>query len=104
MKNYIAMLAAIIAILALALCGCARFTTTQTDQSYEKGQPTRAITTRAATWTFFDSSSQLANFKASQTDKTQTASVGSLSQSATSTNVVEGLKYVSDIAKTLSGH
>jgi hypothetical protein len=75
--------------------GCARFSTTQTDYSYGPVTnnaivtyaPTRKITTRVKAWTAFDSSSQLSQFKASQTDKTQGASVGSLSQSSTSTNV-----------------
>lgn len=68
---------------AFALVGCARFSTKQTDQSYDDtGKPQRAITTKVTATTFWASSSQLANFKASQTDKTQGANVGSLNQSA----------------------
>jgi len=70
----------------LALTGCARFTTTQNDTSYENGQPTRTITTRATASTFYESGSALANFKAGQTDKSQTATVGSLNQTSSSTN------------------
>ncbi len=65
---------------SLSLAGCARFTTTQIDTSYAEGKPQRTITTRASASTICASSSALANFKASQTDKTQAATVGSLSQ------------------------
>lgn len=60
--------------------GCARFQTTQTDTSYEKGVPLRTITTKATATTFFEAKSALASFKATQTDKTQSASVGALNQ------------------------
>ncbi|MEI7733723.1 MAG: hypothetical protein WCO56_29430 [Verrucomicrobiota bacterium] len=59
--------------------GCARFSTTQTDTSYENGRPAREITTHATASTIFAGKSVLANWKASQTDKTQGASVGNLS-------------------------
>ena len=70
----------------IALTGCARFKTIQTDTSYEQGKPVRSITTKATSTTFFDSKSALASFKASQTDKTQSASVGSLNQETSGTN------------------
>lgn len=94
----------ILLILPLLAFGCARFSTTQTDYSYDtKGTPSRKITTKASATTFFDATSALAKFKASQTDKNQTATVGGLDQSVTSTNlsgifeavgrgVVQGLK------------
>ena len=69
--------------------GCARFATTQTDLSYENGQPQRALTTKAAAFTFFSARSQLTNWKASQTDKTQGATVGSLTQESSATNLVD---------------
>jgi len=74
----------------LALAGCASFSTTQEDLSYEEGSqtPTRKITTRVKVATFWDSNSQLAQSKATQTDKTQSASLGSLNQTATSSNIV----------------
>ena len=65
---------------ALLFVGCARFTTTQTDASYEQGKIVRQVTTRATAHTLFEAKSSLAQFKASQTDKTQTATVGSLTQ------------------------
>lgn len=74
--------------LAVLATGCANFATTQTDESYEKGQLVRRITTKASATTVIESKSALANFKASQTDKTQTASVGSLSQESNATNTV----------------
>ncbi len=69
--------------------GCARFSTTQTDISYDAktGTKIRQITTQAKAGTFYDSKSALANFKASQTDKTQSASVGSLTQESSGTNL-----------------
>ncbi len=77
------------ALCLILLSGCARFSTRQTDISTtnEYGQPKRTITTTATATTFWDSSSALAKFKANQTDKSQSASVGTLDQTATSTNV-----------------
>lgn len=66
--------------------GCAQFTTTQTDVS-----PERTITTKATAWTFATSRSALANFKASQTDKTQSATVGALTQESSTTNLAANL-------------
>lgn len=76
MKRY----AAIGIILAGLATSCARFTTVQTDTSVGPDGTERTITTRAAASTFFASKSALANWKATQTDKTQGASVGSLTQ------------------------
>lgn len=89
-------------LLLSALCGCARFGTTQTDISYDsKGNKQREITTHASTCTLFDSTSKLTNFKASQTDKTQSAVVGALEQSASGTNFVQSLKEVKEIIQAL---
>lgn len=75
-------------LLASALLGCARFSTTQTDISYDsQGKPQRSITTRASAHTLFSAKSQLTNWKATQTDKTQGATVGGLSQESTGTNI-----------------
>lgn len=71
--------------LLLVLPGCARFSTTQTDNSYENGEQVRQITTKASAYTFWASKSALATWKATQSDKTQGASVGGLSQSADAT-------------------
>lgn len=90
----------------LPIVGCARFGTKQTDYSYDPttGQLIRAITTKAASYTCFESKSKLATWQASQTDKSQTAKVGDLTQEggpgtnttklaeAVATGVVNGLK------------
>lgn len=95
----------ILIIGAIALCGCARFGTTQTDNSYgPDGKIQRSITTHASTYTFFDSNSKLSSFKASQTDKTQSASVGSIEQGSSGTNFVQSLKEVKEIIQALPTH
>ena len=89
----------LILLMAFALCACARFSTKQTDISYDNGNtnnPSREITTKAAAWTFFSGKSALTNWKATQTDKTQGASVGSLVQEGGQTN------QVSDIIKAVT--
>lgn len=91
----------VLAFTSLFAVGCASFSTTQTDLSYEDGKPQRQITTRASASTFFTSKSQLANFKATQTDKTQGASVGSLTQEASGTNAVRALELMSEIMKSV---
>jgi uncharacterized membrane protein (UPF0182 family) len=83
--------APLVILAGLAACcvagtACARFTTTQTDISYENGIPARQITTKAQAYTLIESKSTLASFKATQTDKTQSASVGSLAQESNATN------------------
>ena len=90
-------------IVALGLgTGCARFTTRQQDISYDtNGTPTRAVSTRASAYTFWEADSKLSQFKALQTDKTQSASVGSLDQSAGSTNTVAALHAIVQILNTL---
>lgn len=88
----------LLSIAALLLtCGCARFTTVQTDVS-----PERTITTRASAWTLGTSKSALANFKASQTDKTQGASVGALSQETSGTNAVAALGHLESILRLIA--
>lgn len=92
-----------IGLLMLALVGCARFTTHQTDTSTtdKDGKISRTITTKATSTTLFEANSALANFKAAQTDKTQSASVGSLNQAASSTNAVnEAASFLGTLIKT----
>jgi len=83
----------IIAGLLLILCqGCARFSTTQTDTSYdEQAKPARTITTKVSATTFFTAKSDLAKFKALQTDKTQSAAVGALGQESTDPKLIEAV-------------
>lgn len=86
----------LILILAVALSGCATYTTRQTDIS-----PERTITTEVSVRTFWDSDSQLANSKATQTDKSQSAALGTLNQSSTSTNITEQLEILLKLAALL---
>jgi hypothetical protein len=106
MKSDLKRLGLIILALALPLLvmssGCARFTTTQQDITYVNGQPTRKITTRATAGTFYESQSALANFKASQTDKTQSATVGTLSQESGGTNTAATVQAVTELLKTIA--
>lgn len=90
-------------LLVLALTGCARFGTKQTDLSYDPatGKPLRTITTRASSYTFFSANSRLATWKAAQTDKSQGATVGGLEQSATGTNVAATLGAMADLLRAL---
>lgn len=63
----------------LLLVGCANFSTTQTDRRFnDDGTVSTEITTKAAARTFFAGKSALANWKATQTEKTQGAEVGKL--------------------------
>lgn len=86
-----------LALVAMTFTGCSHFTTTQKDLNYENGVPLREITTKASAFTFWDSRSALANFKASQTDKTQGASVGSLNQESSGTNTAATIKALVDL-------
>ncbi len=87
----------LILLLALSLSGCATYTTRQTDIS-----PERTITTEVSVRTFWDSDSQLANSKATQTDKSQSAALGALNQTSTSTNITEQLEILLKLAALLS--
>jgi hypothetical protein len=79
------------------MTGCARFNTTQIDErKAPDGQITKISTTVAAS-TLFTSRSQLANFKASQTEKSQGASVGALTQESSGTNAVRALEALDSI-------
>ena len=94
----------VLSFLLLALLvltsGCASFTTDQKDTSEDpKTGQSRTITTRAKATTFIAGKSALANWKASQTDKTQGASVGSLSQESDSASFVKALTDLLNAAK-----
>ncbi len=82
----------------VALVGCARFSTKQTEERYDNGQKTGEITTRVSATTFFEAKSALANFKASQTAATQSASVGALNQEASATNLTALLAVIVEAA------
>jgi hypothetical protein len=84
-------------ICALALVGCARFKTTQIDERRNPDGESTKIETHVSASTLFTSRSQLANFKASQTEKSQGASVGSLTQESSGTNAVRALEALDSI-------
>ena len=98
---------AVLVSLAL-LTGCARFGTTQIDRftNYDpdgKRTSTQEKITTAASYTFFDGRASLATWKATQTDKTQGASVGGLAQESNGTNAVETLREMNSLLRTLNG-
>lgn len=87
----------IICTLALVLlAGCSTYTTTQRDIS-----PDRTIETRVRVSTFWDSKSNLTKSEARQTDKSQSATLGSLAQESSSTNTLGQLKAVIQILELL---
>lgn len=86
----------------MVFVGCGSFSTTQHDRSYSPdGKPIREISTRVTARTFFDAKSSLAKFKAMQTDKTQSAVVGSLDTSTSGTNAIKALELMKDIVVAL---
>lgn len=94
--------ALIVTVLALSFTGCARFSTSQVENRVgEDGKLTGSIKTKVAAWTFFDSKSNLGQFEAMQTEKTQRARVGSLTQESNGTNAVAMLNALANIAAAL---
>lgn len=77
-------LLAALALLALALAGCATQRTTLTERVDAEGAYTK--TTEIQTRTFFDSKSELARLKTSSTDKTQSVGLDGLKQEASGSN------------------
>jgi len=80
----------------LLMCSCARFSTTQIDhrENVQTGEIT-TVTTKAASYTFFASTSRLASWKAEQSEDQQGAEVGDLNQESTATNLVDITESVS---------
>lgn len=76
-------------IAGFAATGCARFSTVQKEV---RTDATVTITTTAKAWTFIQSESSLANWKATQSEGSQGAEVGSLQQSSDGTVVVDALR------------
>lgn len=94
---------AIILALTFLCAGCAGFKTVQKDISSttEDGIETRTITTTVSAYTFCSSNSKLTQSKAMQTDKTQGASLGSLEQSSTGTNIVNVIEAMTGLANAI---
>ena len=85
----------------LLLVGCARFNTKQYDKRYnERGEMATEISTKATATALF-SSKQLANWKASQTEKSQGATVGVEQQGAT--NAIAALNAIAEIVRAAGG-
>lgn len=92
----------IVFVAATMFSGCARFGTKQTDYSFsDDGKPLRKITTKAHSYTLFESKSSLATWQANQTDKTQGAKVGGLTQEAGGTNTAATLSALAELLKTI---
>lgn len=83
----------LLTITAALLTGCATFKTKQTDETTinPDGTEVRKITTEAAAGTFAAGKSALATWKANQTDKSQGASVGGLSQESDASNLAKAI-------------
>jgi hypothetical protein len=90
----------ILASLAVVICGCSSFKTIQNETRNET-EGIVQITTTVKAHTFFDSKSGLSNFKASQSEKTQGASVGSLVQESDGTNAVKALEQLNLLLQRL---
>jgi len=84
-------------IACAALCGCAHFTTKQEEV---RNDATTTITTKVSAYTLFSSKSELAKFKATQSNASQSAEVGSLNQQG-GTNAVAVLEKIAEIVKAL---
>ena len=81
-------------IWALSLVGCSSFRTVQIDERTDPNGEKTKITTKASSRTFFDSKSNLAKWKATQTERSQGAEVGNLSQESHGTNVASLVEAV----------
>lgn len=77
----------------LVSAGCATFKTKQTDETTinPDGTEVRKITTEAEAGTFAAGKSNLASWKANQTDKSQGASVGGLAQESDASNLAKAI-------------
>ncbi len=87
------------ALSLIGLAGCASFKTIQTEAVSKDG--VKLTTTRVTARTLFDAKSDLAKFKAFQSDKTQSATVGALGQEASGTNAVAMLEAMARLAAAL---
>ncbi len=84
---------------SLVFSGCASFKTIQTESVGKDGS--KLVVTRVAARTLFDAKSDLAKFKAFQSDKTQSATVGALGQETTGTNAILMMDRFVELAKAL---
>lgn len=98
-----AVMVAFAILVTTIMVGCASFSTAQVEERFDPdtGRRTGIISTKVGANTLFDSKSALANFRASQSEKTQSANVGSLSQEANSTNAVLMLQAMAQLISAL---
>jgi hypothetical protein len=89
--------------LLLLASGCARFKTVQRDISGQPDGETRTIETTATAITFAAGEQALSAWKASQTDKSQTASVGSVNQEADASGLMQSLLALGRMAAAMQG-
>lgn len=73
-----------ITLLAGGLAGCSTLNTVVTERSPDGSERTTTLTVR----TLWDAKSDLAKFKTTNTDKTQSLGIGSYDGSSESTNIV----------------
>lgn len=90
-------------LIAVMCTGCASNVSRQRDISYSEstGKPVRVIDTKISARTLVEAKSELANFKASNTDKTQSLSIGRIANEANSTNTTSGLRELVELLKLL---
>lgn len=87
-------------LLVLAFsAGCARFSTKQTEVREDEKT---TITTKATSYTLFQGSSALTNWKAEQSEGSQGAEVGSLTQETQAgTNLTQSINAAAELIKVL---
>lgn len=90
MKPYLALLL----LALLLLCGCAHFTSEQTETRTE-GTNTVILKSQQRITTFFDSKTGIAKMRVSRTEKTTGITVGGFEQESSGSNVVGLIESVS---------
>jgi len=90
---YALALASLVWLLAL-VSGCARFHSEQVEEAADGTKRT----THIYVTTIFDAHSDLTKLRATTTDRTQGMSLAGLSESATSTNLVQVLQLIAALA------
>ena len=76
----------VITMIVAGLAGCARFSSTVTENTSPDGTTQRVTKVRAGT--LFDSKSELTKLNSGQTDKSQKVSLGALNQESSGSNAV----------------
>lgn len=82
---------ALLCVLAVLFSGCASFQTSQSDSTTSTNGVVRSTTTEASARTLLASKQALNKWKASQSEKTQGASVGGLEQESDASKLIDSL-------------